>query len=592
MKVCYAACCFLLLLFAPDDRSLFGQSSFLDLFGQVETWANSRIAAMPDGGFITGNDLRRPPEGSSKHGFYLARYDTCGTIGWARAMSHPDFALFFQAVASLPSGDVVAAGSTGNQDIFLVRLDPAGEVVYFRTYDASDYDDVGAIGIDGEEILLYGVYLDGNQPRHYAMRTDGDGLPIWSRAYGLEDGGGDMTVNADGKLFCRSGNIFFLLSADGAVEWSVRFNDLNPVTSNFSNLATPGDGFAFDVRFGMEHTHYVVGLNLAGAVSWVSPLVSAFFTPSALAADKKGNLVMVNAFPPEGTATTATSPFAMVLNGQGQIVKQYRFNLDDLGEFKAPAVTYLPDDGIAIKGTYFGESHLDYTVKFTPDVALGCVTEVFESSKDNPTQPASSAVSLPNRTLSFTVSDSLSVTAAPMNIPTNRRCGATIEDKDWPMWERVNCTDTFHFKGPVKQAVYTWEDGFTQPDRILKAEGVFKVDAAACNANYHIEIDLEQGLCPCQLYKPNAFSPNHDDINDTFQVYADCPFLNFELQIFDRWGQMVFQTQNPDDGWDGKTRTGADLPMGVYVFRVAYEWEVIPGQRAKRQETGSISIIR
>lgn len=592
MKVCYATCCLLFFLFLPDDRSLFGQSSFLDLFGQVETWANSRISAMPDGGFITGNDLRRPPEDGGKHGFYLARYDTCGVIGWARTLSHPDFALFFQAVAGLPSGDVVAAGSTGKQDLFLVRLDPAGEVVFFITYDASDFDDVSALATDGEDILLYGVFLDGNSPRHFAMRTDGQGQPVWSRGYGLEEGGGDMTLSPSGKLFCRSGNIFYTLAADGAVEWAVQFNTLNTVTSNFSSLATPGDGYAVGVRFGMENSHYALKLNRSGAVDWVSPLVPAYFTASALAAAPDGKLVMVNAFPPEGTATTATIPFAMVLDGQGQIVQQYSFDLTEFGEFKAPACTYLPDGGIAIKGTYFGELHQDYALKFTPDVALGCVTETFESGKANPLAPAASAVNLSTRPVTFTLSDSLTLAAVPLNVPAVRHCGATIEDKELDLFKRVMCTDTFTFHGPVKNALYTWEDGFMDSVRILRAEGVFKVDAKACNANYHIEIDVEQGLCPCKLFAPNAFSPNQDEVNDQFQLFADCPFLDFELQIFDRWGQLVFQSQNPEETWNGKSRTGSDLPMGVYVFRVAYEWEVIPGQRSKRQETGSISIIR
>jgi gliding motility-associated-like protein len=67
------------------------------------------------------------------------------------------------------------------------------------------------------------------------------------------------------------------------------------------------------------------------------------------------------------------------------------------------------------------------------------------------------------------------------------------------------------------------------------------------------------------LFHPTAFTPNNDGLNDTFNVYGQ--FIStFEMRIFNRWGEMMFVTQNLDEGWDGHYR-GSLMPEGTYVFR-------------------------
>ncbi|MEL6671711.1 MAG: PKD domain-containing protein [Bacteroidota bacterium] len=71
---------------------------------------------------------------------------------------------------------------------------------------------------------------------------------------------------------------------------------------------------------------------------------------------------------------------------------------------------------------------------------------------------------------------------------------------------------------------------------------------------------------PPLLYFPNAFSPNNDQINDVF--YIKGIFLNkFHLTIFSRWGKLLYESWDPQAGWDG-TYKGAPAPEGVYVFQV------------------------
>jgi len=64
---------------------------------------------------------------------------------------------------------------------------------------------------------------------------------------------------------------------------------------------------------------------------------------------------------------------------------------------------------------------------------------------------------------------------------------------------------------------------------------------------------------------PNAFSPNGDGINDLYSIITRGDIANFVFRIYDRWGEVLFETSNITDGWDGKLN-GKDLEMGTYVY--------------------------
>lgn len=95
--------------------------------------------------------------------------------------------------------------------------------------------------------------------------------------------------------------------------------------------------------------------------------------------------------------------------------------------------------------------------------------------------------------------------------------------------------------------------------------------------------------CDPRLYIPNAFSPNGDGINDLFVMHGE--FLqNLSINIFDRWGKLVFQNRKQDQYWDG-TDQGRLLPESVYYYHVSYEGKG-EGENLKYEKKGTISLIR
>ena len=69
---------------------------------------------------------------------------------------------------------------------------------------------------------------------------------------------------------------------------------------------------------------------------------------------------------------------------------------------------------------------------------------------------------------------------------------------------------------------------------------------------------------------PTGFTPNGDGINDVFRPVGSAEFLtNYEMVVFNRWGQEVFRSTSPTVGWDGRYK-GQNAMTGVYAYYVSY----------------------
>jgi gliding motility-associated-like protein len=97
--------------------------------------------------------------------------------------------------------------------------------------------------------------------------------------------------------------------------------------------------------------------------------------------------------------------------------------------------------------------------------------------------------------------------------------------------------------------------------------GCYYVTAVDGNGN---ESELSNQVCVvnCPIYDlPNVFTPNGDGRNDLFVPRGLCFVERVDLQIFNRWGQLVFQTEDPAINWDGNNLNGENLPAGTYFYK-------------------------
>ncbi|MBC7863475.1 MAG: CotH kinase family protein [Bacteroidia bacterium] len=89
-----------------------------------------------------------------------------------------------------------------------------------------------------------------------------------------------------------------------------------------------------------------------------------------------------------------------------------------------------------------------------------------------------------------------------------------------------------------------------------------------------------------EVIVPTAFTPNADGLNDLLYPYGTLYVSKLEFEVFNRWGQKVFATNDKMQGWDGKFQ-GTEAPMGVYAYRLK---ALVEGKSVER--AGNITLIR
>ena len=132
---------------------------------------------------------------------------------------------------------------------------------------------------------------------------------------------------------------------------------------------------------------------------------------------------------------------------------------------------------------------------------------------------------------------------------------------------------------------YLWHDGTTAPTHEVTTTGTYSVHVynACGEADASVTIEVED--CGEAVYVPNAFTPNGDGQNDLFLPVFNHPerLESYSLHIYDRWGRLLFSTDNPQQGWNC-----GDCPVGAYVWRIEYK---VSGEGGKIL-TGNVTVVR
>jgi len=98
---------------------------------------------------------------------------------------------------------------------------------------------------------------------------------------------------------------------------------------------------------------------------------------------------------------------------------------------------------------------------------------------------------------------------------------------------------------------------------------------------------IAQRWATCAVTVPSAFSPNDDGQNDLFKPRVQDEVTEYHLAVYGRWGQLVFESYQPGQGWDG-TINGHYAPVGSYVWVLTYK----DSYHENIQQRGSLTLLR
>jgi gliding motility-associated-like protein len=141
---------------------------------------------------------------------------------------------------------------------------------------------------------------------------------------------------------------------------------------------------------------------------------------------------------------------------------------------------------------------------------------------------------------------------------------------------------------------FVWNDGtegqYISPEFAGMYYVSFEENGTGCLVSDTMFIEMEDCIDNCVLLAPSGFSPNGDGTNDGFRAIHTCDagLSFFDMKIFNRWGEMVFQTSDPEASWDGIYK-GGKAPLATYGFIIDYVKEY----ESKREVLkGNVSLIR
>ncbi len=261
-----------------------GPTVFQKVYGGSDhDWANAVAGPLDDGGFLLVGGTDSFGAGSSD--IYAVRTDKDGTVLWSKTYGGSGFD-WAEDVIVLPDKGFLLVGGTysfgaGGSDMYVVRIDEDGNVKWSKTYGGSDGDwaeDVIALP-DGGFLLVGGTYSFGGGDRDmYVVRVDKDGNVLWNKTYGgsryedanavagpLDDGGFLLVGTGLSDMYAVR------IDKDGNVKWSKTYGGSDGDWAE-DVIALPDGGFLLvgeTVSFGTGNWDmYAVRIDKDGNVEW------------------------------------------------------------------------------------------------------------------------------------------------------------------------------------------------------------------------------------------------------------------------------------------------------------------------------------
>lgn len=142
---------------------------------------------------------------------------------------------------------------------------------------------------------------------------------------------------------------------------------------------------------------------------------------------------------------------------------------------------------------------------------------------------------------------------------------------------------------------FSWSDGIDQPERVFTQSGTYTIHIS--NICQELRGDLEISKTSYSgsnlpVYIPNAFTPNEDGINDGFHPFfhPDVQIKEYVFEVFNRWGDKVFGSTEPNSSWTGYFK-GKLLDPDVYMWTLEIEYSLCK-ETYKKTKKGNVSILK
>ena len=604
----------------------------------------ANIIQTSDGGFIfIGSTSSKDGDVSGNHGsgaagtedIWVVKLDASGNMLWQKCYGGTSLengadiletAGGFMIAGNVRSTDGDAVGLHGiHEDVWIMHTGPTGNIIWQRCYGGTEQEVIFPGGyrsikqtLDGNFIVAAttssrdGDVSDLNHPAGFQdawiLKITPTGSIMWDKCIGGNYGDliNHVIPNTDGSFFLTghtysddlprtfnhdngySDGIAILLDASGNTQWLTVFGGALSDRINDA-VKTPDGGYLLtgstesaDGNVCQKHLlndMWLVKLDAAGNLQWNR-------TFGGSKADYGKRLLL--------TASNECYVFSAAASADGDIANNKGGNDMWLTKFSLtgppsyPSVTITSKtDSIVCSGK---------KVHFVAAAVLGGTQPIFQW-KLNGTNVGTNSDTLRLSNLQSTdavtcvltsnspcvdiktaVSNSLSVNVDPLQPPTSFLPGDTALCS----FQRIVLKANRSFNS------YLWSTNETSADIRVKQPGIYWLevtDQFRCTGRDSFTIFPK--TCIEGIFVPNAFTPDKNGKNDLFKPIMNADVKEYRFIVYNRWGQIVFETTTLNKGWDG---TFKNMPenSGVFIWQCIYQ---LYGE-APASKRGTVLLLR
>jgi len=561
-----------------------GQLKWMYLYGTSLQEGGKNIEQLANGDFlIVGlSDM-------GQYGFML-RINDDGDIVWSKKFS----AWLLTYSSEDVNGNIAITGISWNGQTFVLKIDSNGNVIWYR--DLANFGNNGMFvqHISNGDILVTSVQEGSGA--FYAARLTNNGSIIWSNNYGPEWYESDHSAFSNKGLIDEENNAFFVVS---------------PYFDNSS----------------WEEDILVTRLDLStGELQWAKKMGGSQRDQSRdIVKSKNGYAVLGHTFSYQADVNPSEHIDAPIsnknillfeFNAEGEVLWSKIYGGE--GDEKGIGLRNTNDQGFLISAytssPFFG--NIDYSfdplfIRTDSTGKIGCQMKEIDLQ--------SSFVAINVTPSGQSISSDLFIQDYAIEranyIPVDEYiCQECISIPEFTSTNTTLCVnDTFHFENTTTVGLKCFQQWLINGETFNGSEdinyhfsepGIYEVQLiSSCSNENNVysmnvivtdpcteveNIPADISLPENQLYVPNSFTNNGDQLNQNFYAVFSNPELisEFEILIYNRWGEVVFSSQNLFEGWDGTSRNIQSLP-GIYSWKINYTF-----RNQKNVKYGRVALIR
>lgn len=536
------------------------------------------IEVTGSGGFIiSGNTTSNDGDVSGNHGggdVWIAELNATGNILWQKCYGGsakegigfikpvPGGGYIFTASTRSVNGDVTPNNPA---DIWLVRLDATGNILWQKCYGGSSPETPCNVLPLSDGFVVGGTTSSGDWSINnfggtdgWIFKTDLNGNLIWQHSYGgnADDRVNEIIQDADGGFLMAGGSNllvagcnnngeedFLILKTDnaGLLQWQKNFGGTK--SDYATGISQAADGILYATGYELSDDRDVVGHHTPNPPPALGP---AFNTDMWIIILKLSGADM-------SSELTITS------------------SLDIICEGKPVDFTAHPVNG----GT---DPLYKWYINGIEQPSANTDTFSTNSLQDGDIITCKMISHLPCSAIREILSNEITMKWYP-----NGRPSGFLPP------QITKCVNLYEKIIPaITYKTYLWSTGATTPTIRIVNPGDYWLqvtDITGCTGREYTTVTTKS--CMNAVFVPTAFTPNNDGLNDILKPLVDGKLLQYRFTIYDRWGQIVLQTTDPDKGWNGK-RGGIDQASDIYVWVCTYQ---LTGEAATTQK-GIVVLIR